>query len=365
MPAADDRSRPSLTERLSGSVPAGVAACLLVVAAVTIVIYPLQEIDPGVSSGVLYVLGVLIIAATWGLRLGLLTSLASAFALFVFHTSPSAGFTGAEVDDLVAIVILLVTSIVAAVIADRARLRAHDAETRLELEAELRARDAERIRLEEVQASRARVVAASDAERKRVVRDLHDGAQQRLVHTVVTLKLARRAFASGQDEAEARAMLDEALQHAESAIAELRELAHGIIPSVLARGGLVAGVEALADRMPIPVDVDVPEGRLPSGLESTAYFVVAEALTNVAKHAQATRADVSASIGGGVVRLAVCDDGVGGARLDGHGLTGLSDRLAVVGGALEVDSSPEGGTRLVAHIPLPPDAEPGADRAAA
>lgn len=357
MPAPDDRARPSLSERLSGSASAGVAACLLVVAAVTLVIYPLQEIDPGVSSGVLYVLGVLIIAATWGIRLGLLTSLASAFALFVFHTSPSAGFSGAEADDLVAIVILLVTSIVAAVIADRARLRADDAETRLELEAELRRRDAERIRLEEVQASRARVVAASDAERKRVVRDLHDGAQQRLVHTVVTLKLARRAFASaGPDETEpeARAMLDEALQHAESAIAELRELAHGIISSVLARGGLVAGVEALADRMPIPVDVDVPEGRLPSDLESTAYFVVAEALTNVAKHAHASRADVSASVADGVLRLAVCDDGVGGARLDGHGLTGLSDRLAVLGGELHVDSSPDGGTRVTATVPLPP-----------
>ena len=118
-----------------------------------------------------------------------------------------------------------------------------------------------------------------------MVRDLHDGAQQRLVHTVITLKLARRALA--ERARDAPALLTEALDHAEQATAELRELAHGILPAVLTQGGLRAGVDALASRMPVPVENDVSVGRLPAAIEATAYFVVAEALTNVAKHARA------------------------------------------------------------------------------
>ena len=142
----------------------------------------------------------------------------------------------------------------------------------------------------EVAASRARIVAAADDERRRVVRDLHDGAQQRLVHTVITLKLAHRA--AQNEEKDVPALLTEALDHAEQATAELRELAHGILPAVLTRGGLRAGVDALASRMPVPVENDVSVGRLPAAVEATAYFVVAEALTNVAKHARAGRAEV-------------------------------------------------------------------------
>ena len=141
----------------------------------------------------------------------------------------------------------------------------------------------------ELAASRARIVAATDEERRRVVRDLHDGAQQRLVHTIITLKLARRA---SQDEDGAPALLTEALDNAEQATAELRELAHGILPAVLTQGGLRAGVDALASRMPVPVENGVSVGRLPAAIEATAYFVVAEALTNVAKHARAGRAAV-------------------------------------------------------------------------
>ena len=139
--------------------------------------------------------------------------------------------------------------------------------------------------------SRARVVVAGDEERRRVVRDLHDGAQQRLVHTVVTLKHAQRAHEQGSQEA--AALVDEALEHARRATDELRELAHGILPSALTLGGLDAGIRALASRMSIPVDVDVMVGRLPEMVESTAYFIVAEALTNVAKHAHARRATVT------------------------------------------------------------------------
>ena len=199
-------------------------------------------------------------------------------------------------------------------------------------------------------ASRARIAAAADDERRRVVRDLHDGAQQRLVHTVVTLKLARRAL---ENEAEdASALLTEALHQAEGATVELRELVHGILPSVLSRGGLRAGVEALASRMPVPVENGVSVDRLPATIEATAYFVVAEALTNVAKHAHAAHASVTAHVEDNTLAVQVRDDGVGGAHPDGSGLVGLADRLAVLDGRLRVDSPAEGGTLLAASIPL-------------
>jgi len=202
----------------------------------------------------------------------------------------------------------------------------------------------------DVAASRARIAAAADEERRRVVRDLHDGAQQRLVHTMITLKLARHALES--DQAAARASLAEALAHAEQATHELRELSHGIMPAVLTRGGLTEGVHALASRSAVPVDIDVSVGRLPATIEATAYFVVAEALTNVSKHARATGATVSARIEDQTLRLAVRDDGVGGARSEGSGLVGLRDRLAVLDGRLRVESPAQGGTLVVAEIPL-------------
>ena len=203
---------------------------------------------------------------------------------------------------------------------------------------------------EDLAASRKRIVAAADDERRRVVRDLHDGAQQRLVHTVVTLKMARSAL-EGEDRQDAAGLVTEALQHSEEATGELRELAHGIMPSVLARGGLQAGVGALASRMSLPVETDVSVGRLPPEVEATAYFIVAEALTNVAKHARAHRAEVLAQLEDGELRLRVSDDGVGGADEQGSGLLGLVDRLAVLGGTLRVESPADGGTRVVAAIP--------------
>jgi signal transduction histidine kinase len=205
----------------------------------------------------------------------------------------------------------------------------------------------------EVAASRARIVSATDDERRRVVRDLHDGAQQRLVHTVVTLKLAHRALQN--EETDLPALLTEALDNAEQATAELRELAHGILPPVLTQGGLRAGVDALASRMPVPIEIDVTVGRLPAAVEATAYFVVAEALTNVAKHAHAGRAEVTVRIEHGTLAVHVRDDGVGGARPDGggSGLIGLADRLAAIDGELRVDSPADSGTLVAAVIPLP------------
>jgi len=201
-------------------------------------------------------------------------------------------------------------------------------------------------------ASRARVMAAAHNERRRVVRDLHDGAQQRLVHTIVTLKLAEQALGNGG--AGGVALVREALAEAELATGELRQLAHGILPAVLTRGGLRAGVEALVARTPVPVDVAVRVGRLPEALEATAYFVVAEALTNVAKHASADRAEVTARVADHTLRVEVRDDGVGGAWAGGNGLGGLADRLATHDGRLNVESPVDGGTLVSAVIPLAP-----------
>ncbi len=323
----------------------GLALGALVVAGIALILYPLTKLDPGVSSGVLYILGVLLLTISWGLWLGLLTSVASAAAVALLHGGlDSSG-------DVAAICVQLLTAVIASVIAGRARLRAEDAEERLRLQDELRRRDAERIRLDEVRASRSRMSAAADAERRRVVRDLHDGAQQRLVNTVVTLKLARREL--GEREVDAAAQLiDEALEHAQYANAELRELARGILPAALARGGLRAGVDALAARMPLPVSVDVAVDRLAPEIEAPAYFVVAEALTNVVKHAYATTATVSATVQDGALRLAVRDDGVGGATLGGSGLIGLEDRLEAIDGTLRVESPRSGGTLVAATIPL-------------
>ena len=199
-------------------------------------------------------------------------------------------------------------------------------------------------------ASRARIVAATDDERRRVVRDLHDGAQQSLVVTIMTLKQAHQALEANDELASE--LVSKAIEQTESAHTELRELAHGILPSVLAHGGLRAGVESLAGRLPLPVEVGVSVGRLPRPVEASAYFVVAEALTNVAKHSRAGRAAVTAHLEDGTLQVRVRDDGVGGARADGSGLLGLADRLAVLDGRLAVESPADGGTLVAAAIPL-------------
>lgn len=202
----------------------------------------------------------------------------------------------------------------------------------------------------ELVASRARVLSAADEARHRVERDLHDGAQQRLVHAVITLNLAQRALQKG--DGSAGTMLGEALEYAEQANEELRRLAHGILPAALSRGGLEAAVESLVPRLPLPIDVAVTSERLPRDIEASAYFVIAEALTNVVKHSGARRGRVSAWLDDGALWVAVHDDGVGGARADGSGLLGLDDRVATLGGSLKIESPAGGGTNIVATLPL-------------
>ena len=227
----------------------------------------------------------------------------------------------------------------------RVRLhRAREADLEVErLQAQLRAQ------LVEVRASRARIVEAGDAERRRLERDLHDGAQQRLLGVRLALRTARMRLADGSTDS-----VDELLAEADAevmdALAELRDLAHGIQPAVLTEEGIGPALAALARRTPVPVQLEVSAGRLPPAVEATAYFVAAESLANIVKHADASWARVSVVTGEGRVLVAVDDDGRGGADPDGAGLRGLRDRVEAVDGRFRVESPAGGGTHVSASI---------------
>ena len=206
--------------------------------------------------------------------------------------------------------------------------------------------------LGEVRESRARIVAAGDAERRRVERDLHDGAQQRLVSLTLALRFARQRLGDDADP-EIRLSLDQASSEARSALSELRELARGIHPQILTEAGLGSAIQSLADRSSVPVTVELgTDERFSPSVEATAYFVVSEALANVAKYAGASRAHVRTTWRDDELTVEIADDGVGGAAAGfGGGLRGLADRLSAIGGRLEIVSPVGGGTRLVARIP--------------
>jgi PAS domain S-box-containing protein len=212
---------------------------------------------------------------------------------------------------------------------------------------------------QELKASRARLVTASDAARQRITRDLHDGAQQDLVATLISLQLAEQCFQSAPHRA--RELLGRALEDAKRGIENLRELAAGLHPAILTQHGLAPAVRALADRVGIPAEIDVPGIRLPASIEASLYFFCSEALTNIVKHAQATRAWVRLEVTAGRCVVEVRDDGTGGAapRPETSGLTGLSDRIGAIGGTMDVTSPRSGGTALRASIPIPPDGRPG------
>jgi signal transduction histidine kinase len=204
-----------------------------------------------------------------------------------------------------------------------------------------------RAQLAEVRASRARIVEATDAERRRVERDLHDGAQQRLVALAMRLQLARNGAVG------ASAVLDDATAELQAAIGEVRDLARGLHPPILTEAGLAAAVEGLAERAPLPVTVDISDRRYPAAIEATAYFVVAEALTNAARYAQANEVQVTVDEHPDRLTLTVTDDGGGGADPEGGtGLRGLADRVAAAGGELIIASSPGAGTSIRAELPL-------------
>ncbi|HEX6781740.1 MAG TPA: sensor histidine kinase [Solirubrobacterales bacterium] len=206
-------------------------------------------------------------------------------------------------------------------------------------------------KVEELRASRHRIVEAGYAERRRVERDLHDGAQQRLMALTMTLRLAREKLDA--DPAASAELLDEAMEELSAATAELREFARGIHPVVLSDRGLAAALGGLAERSPVPVEIAAaPDERLPTPVESAAYFVVAESLTNVARYAGAELATVRVERRDGTLEVEVSDDGAGGADPDaGSGLRGLADRVAALDGSFAVRSEPGEGTTVEARIP--------------
>jgi signal transduction histidine kinase len=208
----------------------------------------------------------------------------------------------------------------------------------------------------ELAASRRRIVAAADEARRLIERDLHDGAQQRLVSTVVVLKLVQREL--GDANGPVAELVEEALANAQRGMDDVREIARGIHPRALSSGGLGPALQALARRCPMPVTVDVQtDVRLPENVEVTAYYVASEALTNAAKHAHASEARITVDVDDRWIVLTIRDDGVGGADpSQGSGLIGLHDRVAALGGSLTVHSEAGAGTVLSAQIPVAPSA---------
>ncbi len=217
---------------------------------------------------------------------------------------------------------------------------------------EARRREAsEQARIAELRASRARIVAATDTERRRIGRNIHDGAQQRLMNVALGIQQGTSLIA-GDPEA-ARGVLAVALDEVRATLVDLRDLAAGIHPSILTNRGLAAAVDALTARTPFPVAVAIPERRFAAAVESAAYFTIAEALANVAKHARATQAAVTVREDGDRVTVRVDDDGRGGAAVtEGRGLQGLRDRVRAAGGELDVGIGPDArGTTVVAALP--------------
>jgi PAS domain S-box-containing protein len=227
-----------------------------------------------------------------------------------------------------------------------------DVEEQREAEQALRERDVVPARAEELRVARRRIIEAADAARAQLERDLHDGAQQQFVSAMLQLQLAERRAET--DPEAARKLRTQALEQARTGVDELRRLAAGIHPAILADRGLGPAVEALASRLPLPVSVvRTPDVRLPTAVEASVYFFVSEALTNVVKHADARSATVSIGAVNGALTVEVGDDGVGGARAaGGSGLRGLGDRVGALDGTLDVESPPGGGTLLRAWIPL-------------
>jgi PAS domain S-box-containing protein len=205
----------------------------------------------------------------------------------------------------------------------------------------------------ELMASRARLVTASDTARQQITRDLHDGAQQRLITTIINLQLAEQKWESAPQRA--RELLGLALRDARRGIEDLRDIAAGIHPAVLTQRGLAAAVDALTARLPIPVHIDVPDRRLPGPIEASVYFFCSEALTNVVKHARATSASVRVELQDDRCAIEVRDDGIGGARprSETSGLNGLRDRIGALNGTMDITSPATGGTVLQACVPLP------------
>jgi PAS domain S-box-containing protein len=228
----------------------------------------------------------------------------------------------------------------------------HDLTASVQAEDERRRLEVAQARLVEVSASRARIAAAADETRRQIERDLHDGIQQSLVSLALQLRGAQATVPP--QLAELKGELSQIVEGLTSALDELREVSRGIHPAILSEGGLRPALRMLARRSTVPVDLDLrTDRRLPPPIEIAAYYLVSEALTNATKHAHASVVNVELNTCDAILRLAIRDDGIGGADpAKGSGLVGLSDRIAAVGGTLTVSSQPGDGTHIRAEIPL-------------
>jgi signal transduction histidine kinase len=321
---------------MTGRWLAGLLASAALVAAVSSLVALAETSIPPLYLLVLYVLVVLAVAIVWGTALAVVAAVLSAAVFAYLFVPPDSKFEPADWKGTAALGVFLVTAVVVGGLA--ARLR-HAAVQSRRLSEELRE-------------SRARVVASADETRRRIERDLHDGAQQHLVTLALQLRMTQAAVPA--DLAGLGADLERVSAGLTSALDELREYARGIHPAVLTERGLDAALRALARRSSVPVELDIQvTGRLAERVEIGAYYVVSEALANVAKHATASRAVVRAAPAGDLLRVSVRDDGRGGADLTGGtGLVGVKDRVEALGGRLYLDSPPGGGTVLRADFPL-------------
>jgi signal transduction histidine kinase len=328
----------------------GILVATSLIAVETLLVYLLKQVAPETAFGAVFLLGVLVVSARWGFGLSVMTTLASAAAYVYFHLETDGGVLPTKVQDWVAIIVFLPIALLANVLAGQARLRAVEADQRRR-EAEA-SRDELRMLAAELTASRARIVTAADGARRRFERDLHDGAQQRLISLGLQL---RSAEASVPPELRSLKEQISGVVGGLTGVAEdLQAISRGIHPAILSRGGLGPALKTLARRSTVPVVLDLGvDRRLPEPTEVAAYYVVSEALTNAAKHAQATEVNVSAQDDGVNLCLSIRDDGIGGADFaKGSGLIGLRDRIEALGGQMDVQSRQGSGTSLLVKIPF-------------
>lgn len=327
----------------------GIAVAAGLIALETLLVLTLERFTDENAYGALFLLGVLVISANWGFGLAVATTVVSAAVYTYFHMGPD-GFNPAKKEDWIAIVIFVPLALLANVLVGQARLRAAEADQRRR-EAEA-SKEELRVVAEQLAASRARIVTAADDARRRLERDLHDGAQQRLLALGLELRTAESSLRS-----EANPVADDisdVVSGLTSVSEELREISRGIHPAILSKGGLGPALKALARRSAVPVELGLAlDGRLPESVEAAAYYVVAESLTNVAKYARASAVTVTAESDAANLSLRVHDDGIGGADPTmGSGLIGLTDRVEALGGRLTMSSPPNSGTSLSVTIPF-------------
>ena len=318
----------------------GIVVAVSLIVLETLAVIQLKRVSPENSCGIFFLLGIVVVSTVWGVGLAVATSVASALA-FGYLCSWPTPVTWADPDNLAMIATFVIVALSANGLAFAARIRTAEADERRR---EVEASNAE------LTASRARIITAADDARRRFERDLHDGAQQRLV----SLGLAVRAIQASvpADLSSLREQLADIVVGLGGVCQDLQEVSRGIHPAILSQGGLGSALKSLARRSAVPVKVDVTlSRRLPESAEVALYYVVAEALTNAAKHAQASLVWLHLKIEGSSVHLSIRDNGIGGADATrGSGLIGLMDRVEAVGGRLRILSHAGCGTSLIVHL---------------